>query len=43
MGHPEPFHLKIVGVGNEQWGEQYFERYAVFQAALKAKHLKSSS
>jgi alpha-L-arabinofuranosidase len=38
MGHPEPFHLKIVGVGNEQWGEQYFERYAVFQAALKAKH-----
>jgi alpha-N-arabinofuranosidase len=38
MGHPEPFHLKIVGVGNEQWGEQYFERYTLFQAALKAKH-----
>jgi alpha-L-arabinofuranosidase len=38
MGHPEPFKLKMVGVGNEQWGEQYFERYMVFQAALKAKH-----
>ena len=38
MGHPEPFHLKIVGVGNEQWGDQYFERYTIFQAALKAKH-----
>jgi alpha-L-arabinofuranosidase len=38
MGHPEPFHLKIVGVGNEQWGEQYFERYTIVQAALKAKH-----
>jgi alpha-N-arabinofuranosidase len=38
MGHPEPFHLKIIGVGNEQWGEQYFERYKIFQAALKARH-----
>lgn len=38
MGHPEPFGLKYLGVGNEQWGEDYFARYAVFQAALKAKH-----
>jgi alpha-L-arabinofuranosidase len=38
MGHPAPFNLKLLGVGNEQWGEQYFERYRVFQAALKAKH-----
>jgi alpha-L-arabinofuranosidase len=38
MGHPEPFRLKILGVGNEQWGEQYFERYKIFQTALKAKH-----
>jgi len=38
MGHPEPFHLKFVGVGNEQWGEEYFERYAIFARALKAAY-----
>lgn len=30
MGHPEPFGLKYLAVGNEQWDEVYFERYAVF-------------
>ena len=29
-GHPEPFGLKYLGVGNEQWGNQYFERYDIF-------------
>jgi alpha-L-arabinofuranosidase len=38
MGHPEPFHLKMMGVGNEQWGPQYIERYARFAKALKAKN-----
>lgn len=38
MGHPEPFHLTHMGVGNEQWGPTYFERYPVFQKALKAAH-----
>jgi alpha-L-arabinofuranosidase len=38
MGHPEPFHLKMIGVGNEQWGPRYVERYKVFAAALKAEH-----
>jgi alpha-N-arabinofuranosidase len=38
MGHPEPFNLKLIGVGNEQWGPQYVERYQVFAKALKAKH-----
>jgi alpha-N-arabinofuranosidase len=38
MGHPEPFHLEMLGVGNEQWGPKYVERYQVFEAALKAKH-----
>ncbi len=38
MGHPDPFHLKRLGIGNEQWGEDYFARYQIFQAALKAKH-----
>ena len=38
LGHPAPFNLKMLGVGNEQWGEQYFERYAKFSAALKARY-----
>lgn len=38
MGHPEPFHLKFLGIGNEQWDEQYFERYKVFEKILKEKH-----
>jgi alpha-L-arabinofuranosidase len=38
MGHPAPFHLKMLGVGNEQWGPQYIERYALFARTLKQKH-----
>ena len=38
LGHPAPFNLKFIGVGNEQWGPQYVERYAVFHKILKAKH-----
>ncbi|MET0244196.1 MAG: alpha-L-arabinofuranosidase C-terminal domain-containing protein [Flavitalea sp.] len=38
MGHPAPFNLKLLGVGNEQWGEQYIERFTLFAKALKAKH-----
>ena len=38
MGHPEPFNLKMMGVGNEQWGTQYIERFKKFNAALKEKH-----
>jgi len=38
MGHPAPFNLKMIGVGNEQWGPRYMERYKIFAATLKAKH-----
>jgi alpha-L-arabinofuranosidase len=38
MGHPEPFHMKMMGVGNEQWGQQYIDRYVKFAAAIKAKY-----
>lgn len=38
MGHPEPFNLKYIGIGNEQWGPQYIERYKIFQKVLKEKH-----
>ena len=38
MGHPAPFNLKMIGVGNEQWGPQYLERYIPFAKAVKAKY-----
>jgi len=38
MGHPLPFNMKLLGIGNEQWGPQYFERYALFEKAVKAKY-----
>nr|UZM28258.1 alpha-L-arabinofuranosidase gene [uncultured bacterium] len=38
MGHPEPFHMKYIGIGNEQWGPQYIERYKLFEKALKEKY-----
>jgi alpha-L-arabinofuranosidase len=37
MGHPAPFNLKFIGVGNEQWGPHYIERYKVFTKAIKDK------
>ena len=40
MGHPKPFNLKFIGIGNEQWDEQYIERYKEFEKALKAKYPK---
>ena len=38
MGHPEPFHMKYIGIGNEQWGSDYIERYTMFEKALKEKY-----
>jgi len=38
MGHAAPFNLKMLGIGNEQWGPQYLERYKPFAKALKAKY-----
>ncbi len=38
MGHPAPFNLKFIGVGNEQWGEFYFARMQKFVDAIRAKH-----
>ena len=37
MGHPEPFHLEMVGVGNEQWEtaeSRFFERYTLFEREI---------
>ncbi|HPS13737.1 MAG TPA: alpha-L-arabinofuranosidase C-terminal domain-containing protein, partial [Prolixibacteraceae bacterium] len=38
MGHPEPFHLKFLGVGNEQWGSQYVERFLVMSKIIQEKY-----
>jgi alpha-L-arabinofuranosidase len=38
LGHPAPFNLKLLGVGNEQWGPQYIERYKVFAKTIKEKY-----
>jgi alpha-N-arabinofuranosidase len=37
MGHPAPFNMKFIGVGNEQWEPQYIERYKVFEKAILSK------
>ena len=38
MGHPAPFHLHMMGVGNENWGPQYLERLTAFTTAIKARY-----
>ena len=38
MGHPEPFNMKFIGVGNEQWDDLYYKRLEPFVAAIKAKY-----
>lgn len=37
MGHPEPFGLEMLGIGNEQWlitGNQWYERYEAFEEEI---------
>ncbi len=38
MGHPEPFNMRYIGIGNEQWGEVYPERLELFLKQIRAKH-----
>ena len=38
MGHPAPFNMKFIGVGNEQWEPQYIERYKIFEKAILSKY-----
>lgn len=40
MGHPAPFNMQMIGIGNEQWGGEYFKRYPLFHEAIKAKYPK---
>ncbi len=37
MGHPEPFNLEYLGIGNEQWytsANRFFERYEAFEEEI---------
>ena len=38
LGHPSPFNLKMMGIGNENWGPQYIERLKVFFKSIKDKY-----
>jgi alpha-L-arabinofuranosidase len=38
MGHPQSFNMKMMGVGNENWGPQYVERLKIFTKAIKEKY-----
>jgi len=38
LGHSAPFNMKYIGVGNEQWGPQYIERYEAFAKAIKERY-----
>ena len=38
MGHPEPFNMKFIGIGNEQWGPEYPERLEPFIKAIRAAY-----
>jgi alpha-L-arabinofuranosidase len=40
LGHPTPFHLKMLGVGNENFGPLYMERFTRFQAAIQKDYPK---
>ncbi len=36
MGHKEPFALKYIAIGNEQWDEKYYSHYTPFVDAFMA-------
>ena len=38
MGHPEPFGLKYLGIGNENRGNAFWERFGIIYNAVKEKH-----
>jgi alpha-L-arabinofuranosidase len=38
MGHAEPFHLKLLGIGNENWSMEFINRYEILYKGIKARH-----
>ena len=35
MGHPEPFEMHYLGIGNEQWTSRYYNKYFEFVEAFR--------
>lgn len=38
QGHPAPFPLQYVEIGNENWGDEYDKRFDIFYTAIKEKY-----
>jgi alpha-L-arabinofuranosidase len=38
MGHPAPFNMKYIGIGNEQWDQLYPDHLAPFVDAIRKAH-----
>lgn len=38
MGHEAPFGLEYIGIGNEEVGDAFFERYPFFHRAVREKY-----
>ena len=38
MGHPAPFKLKYLGIGNENQGPEFWERFDIIYRAVKEQH-----
>ena len=38
MGHPAPFNMKFLAIGNEQWEQPYFDRLAIIAPAVRKVH-----
>ncbi|MBQ6794920.1 MAG: carbohydrate binding domain-containing protein [Clostridia bacterium] len=38
LGHSEPFNLEYLAIGNEEVGDDFFERYPYFHKAIKEKY-----
>lgn len=43
MGHPEPFEMTYLGIGNEQWGTEYYNYYQDFLEAFKEARKNNAS
>ena len=38
MGHPAPFNMKLLAIGNEQWADPYFKRVKIVADAVRKAH-----
>jgi alpha-L-arabinofuranosidase len=38
LGHPEPFNLEYIGIGNEDINKEYSDRFKLFQQAINEKY-----